>query len=107
MEYYGKIFILEYLETWTSTYTLRSGKRRRKITPAAWSTSTSAEGVPFYELTEAGLVVASSIEEIDDRLRLLKSYITSMSYTNKDESMMLNRPASASRYCPFLYVKNH
>jgi hypothetical protein len=48
------------------------------------------EGVPFYELTEAGLVVASSIEEIDDRLRLLKSYITSMSYTNKDESMMLN-----------------
>ena len=48
------------------------------------------EGVPFYELTEAGLVVASTIEEIDDRLRLLKSYITSMSYTNKDESMMLN-----------------
>src|SRR6478735_11371953 len=48
------------------------------------------EGVPFYELTEAGLLVASSIEEIDDRLRLLKSYITSMSYTNKDESMMLN-----------------
>lgn len=46
------------------------------------------EGVPFYELTDAGLVVASCIEEIDDRLRLLKSYITSMSYANKDESMM-------------------
>ena len=47
------------------------------------------EGVPFYELTEAGLVVASSIEEVDNRLELLKSYIASMSYTNKDESIMI------------------
>ena len=47
------------------------------------------EGVPFYELTEAGLVVASSIEEVDNRLELLKSYISSMSYTNKDESIMI------------------
>ena len=47
------------------------------------------EGVPFYELTEAGLVVASSIEEVGNRLEILKSYIASMSYTNKDESMMI------------------
>ena len=47
------------------------------------------EGVPFYELTEAGLVVASSIEEVDNRLELLKSYIASMSCTNKDESIMI------------------
>ena len=47
------------------------------------------EGVPFYELTEAGLVVASSIEEVGYRLELLKSYIASMSYTNKDESIMI------------------
>ena len=47
------------------------------------------EGVPFYELTEAGFVVASSIEEVDNRLELLKSYIASMSYTNKDESIMI------------------
>jgi hypothetical protein len=47
------------------------------------------EGVPFYELTEAGLVVASSIEEVGNRLELLKSYIASMSYTNKDESIMI------------------
>ena len=64
------------------------------------------EGVPFYELTEAGLVVASTIEEIDDRLRLLKSYITSMSYTNKDEHDA-QWPASACGYCSFFYVKNH
>src|SRR5690349_22487536 len=37
------------------------------------------EGVPFYELTEAGLVVASSIEELGDkRTRLLQSYISSL-----------------------------
>ena len=47
------------------------------------------EGVPFYELTEAGLVVASSIEEVGNRLELLKSYIASMSYTNNDESIMI------------------
>jgi hypothetical protein len=47
------------------------------------------EGVPFYELTEAGLVVASSIEEVGNRLELLKSYIASMSYTNTDESIMI------------------
>jgi hypothetical protein len=47
------------------------------------------EGVPFYELTEAGLVVASSIEEVGNRLEILKSYIASMSYTNKDESIMI------------------
>jgi hypothetical protein len=47
------------------------------------------EGVPFYELTEAGLVVASSIEEVGNRLELLKSYIASMSHTNKDESIMI------------------
>jgi len=47
------------------------------------------EGVPFYELTEAGLVVASSIEEVGNRLELLKSYIASMSYTNQDESIMI------------------
>jgi len=47
------------------------------------------EGVPFYELTEAGLVVASSIEEVGNRLELLKSYNASMSYTNTDESIMI------------------
>ena len=46
------------------------------------------EGVPFYELTEAGLIVASSIEELDDRLKLLKSYISSRHSDNKDENMM-------------------
>lgn len=48
------------------------------------------EGVPFYELTEAGLIVASCIEEIDDRMRLLKSYITSITSVKEDEARILD-----------------
>lgn len=37
------------------------------------------EGVPFYELTDAGMLVASSIEELGDRrTKLLQSYISSL-----------------------------
>lgn len=38
------------------------------------------EGVPFYELTDTGMLVASSIEELGDRrLGILKSYISTIS----------------------------
>ncbi len=37
------------------------------------------EGVPFYELTDAGILVASSIEEVGDgKMKLLQSYISSL-----------------------------
>jgi hypothetical protein len=37
------------------------------------------EGVPFYELTDTGLLVASSIEELGDRrMKLLRSYVSSL-----------------------------
>jgi hypothetical protein len=37
------------------------------------------EGVPFYELTDAGMLVASSVEELGDkRMKLLQSYISSL-----------------------------
>jgi hypothetical protein len=37
------------------------------------------EGVPFYELTDAGLLVASSIEELGDKkMKLLHSCIASL-----------------------------
>jgi hypothetical protein len=49
------------------------------------------EGVPFYELTEAGLLVASSIEELgNNRLRILESYITSISARGESEKIMYN-----------------
>lgn len=37
------------------------------------------EGVPFYELTDSGMLVASSIEELGDkRAKLLQSYVSSL-----------------------------
>lgn len=41
------------------------------------------EGVPFYELTDTGLLVASSIEELGDRrMGILKSYVSSLPSTD-------------------------
>lgn len=43
------------------------------------------EGVPFYELTETGLLVASSIEEIGDgRIKILEKYLGS--FPTKDST---------------------
>lgn len=49
------------------------------------------EGVPFYELTEAGLLVASSIEELGGyRTKILESYIASILTTDENEKIMCN-----------------
>jgi hypothetical protein len=47
------------------------------------------EGVPFYELTDTGILVASSIEELNDnRMQLLRSYISSLSASDSDSKIM-------------------
>jgi hypothetical protein len=49
------------------------------------------EGVPFYELTETGILVASSIEELGDyRMKLLESYIGSLNVNTTEELIMKN-----------------
>ena len=49
------------------------------------------EGVPFYELTETGILVASSIEELGDyRMKLLESYISSLNMNTTEELIMKN-----------------
>lgn len=49
------------------------------------------EGVPFYELTETGILVASSIEELGDyRMKLLESYISSLNVNTTEEIIMKN-----------------
>ncbi|MDP9289764.1 MAG: hypothetical protein M3P08_16415 [Thermoproteota archaeon] len=49
------------------------------------------EGVPFYELTETGILVASSIEELGDyRMKLLESYISSLNVNTTEELVMKN-----------------
>jgi hypothetical protein len=48
------------------------------------------EGVPFYELTEAGLLVASSIEELgkEYRTRSLEAFIGSLKPVGKEEKIL-------------------
>ncbi len=48
------------------------------------------EGVPFYELTDTGILVASSIDELsnNNRMRLLRSYISSLSASDFDSKVM-------------------
>jgi hypothetical protein len=47
------------------------------------------EGVPFYELTDSGILVASSIEELhDNRMKLLQSHISSLSASDSNSKIM-------------------
>jgi hypothetical protein len=47
------------------------------------------EGVPFYELTDTGILVASSIEEVrDNRMKLLQSHISSLSASDSNSKIM-------------------
>ena len=48
------------------------------------------EGVPFYELTETGLLVASSIEEIGkERVKILERYLGSLMAKNRTETAII------------------
>jgi hypothetical protein len=48
------------------------------------------EGVPFYELTETGLLVASSIEEIGkERINILERYLGSLLAKNSTETAII------------------
>ena len=48
------------------------------------------EGVPFYELTESGLLVASSIEELgDDRVNILEKYLGSLPAKDTPETSII------------------
>ena len=46
------------------------------------------EGIPYYELTNIGLIIASTIEETGDirlRMKLLESYISNSNFNGKEE----------------------
>ena len=48
------------------------------------------EGVPFYELTESGLLVASSIEELgNDRVNILEKYLGSLPPKDQTETSII------------------
>ena len=47
------------------------------------------EGIPFYELTETGILVASSIEELGNiRMKILESYFNSMNNNSCGNDIM-------------------
>ena len=47
------------------------------------------EGVPFYELTQTGILVASSIEELgNSRIKILESYFNSMNVSASSNDAM-------------------
>jgi hypothetical protein len=64
------------------------------------------EGVPFYELTETGILVASSIEELGDfRMKMLNSYINSLSVTTEEEAIMKNGFLLLLKITPYFATK--
>lgn len=64
------------------------------------------EGVPFYELTEAGLLVASSIDELgEERMKILESYITSIPIKDQDDKIIYDGLLLLIRMTPSLVIK--
>lgn len=73
------------------------------------------EGIPYYELTNIGLIIASTIEETGDirlRMKLLESYISNSNFNGKeDEKGKCNNTTIneaillLSRYAPSFILK--
>jgi hypothetical protein len=73
------------------------------------------EGIPYYELTHIGLIIASTIEETGDirlRMKLLESYISNSTFNGKDNNVNNGNSATIndgilllSRYAPSFILK--
>ena len=73
------------------------------------------EGIPYYELTHIGLIIASTIEETGDirlRMKLLESYISNSTFNGKDNNVNNGNNATIndgilllSRYAPSFILK--
>jgi hypothetical protein len=64
------------------------------------------EGVPFYELTETGLLVASSIEEIGDgRIKILEKYLGSLPTKDNIEDSIVTGPLLLIKTAPSFVFK--
>ncbi len=73
------------------------------------------EGIPYYELTHIGLIIASTIEETGDirlRMKLLESYISNSTFNGRDNNVNNGNSATIndgilllSRYAPSFILK--
>ncbi len=74
------------------------------------------EGIPYYELTNIGLIIASTIEETGDirlRMKLLESYISNSNFNEQEENnnnnnntiLLMKEYCFLSRYAPSFILK--
>lgn len=64
------------------------------------------EGVPFYELTETGILVASSIEELGNiRMKILESYFDKMNGNASDNDVMKKSILLLLKIIPSFVIK--
>lgn len=69
------------------------------------------EGIPYYELTNTGLIIASTIEETGDirlRMKLLELYISNSNFVKKDhdkDAIIHDGILLLSRYAPSFISK--
>jgi hypothetical protein len=71
------------------------------------------EGIPYYELTNIGLIIASTIEETGDirmRMKLLEAYISNSNSNRKEDNGINNTTINEgilllSRYAPSFILK--
>ena len=71
------------------------------------------EGIPYYELTNIGLIIASTIEETGDirmRMKLLEAYISNSNSNRKEDNEINNTTINEgilllSRYAPSFILK--
>jgi hypothetical protein len=63
------------------------------------------EGVPYYELTEAGLVVASTLDELgDSRRRVLEKYLDNLDSSDPNQSLVKDGILLLLKFAPsFVY----
>ena len=64
------------------------------------------EGVPFYELTDTGILVASSIEELGDhRMKILETYIRSALVKDENEKVIYDGILLLIKFAPCFISK--
>ena len=96
-------------------YPLRLLKKEAGYPSKGDQKALQVEGIPYYELTNIGLIIASTIEETGDirlRMKLLESYISNSTFNeqekmdNNSNNMIINEGILLlSRYAPSFIVK--
>lgn len=64
------------------------------------------EGVPYYELTEAGLLVSSTLEELGDgRIRMLERYLDTLSINDHEQKLLKDGILLLLKFAPSFVFK--